>query len=155
MAGGPAPFATPALNPRRRRALGSAMITRIALALLLLGTPAAALDAPEPEARNRLGAALRNLGYTEFGAISGEEGFWKVQRARAGDGRHYTLTVEPDTLRILYREPAAEGETPALPGPDQAPARPATPRPAPDAAPAAPAPSPSTPPAAPGAPRQE
>ncbi|WBV43649.1 hypothetical protein [Pseudoroseomonas cervicalis] len=116
------------------------MITRIALALLLLGTPAAALDIPEPEARNRLGAALRNLGYTEFGAIRGEDGFWKVQRARAGDGRHYTLTVEPDTLRILYREPAAKGETPAVPGPQEA-------------APAAPAPSPS--PAAPAAPRQE
>lgn len=148
------------------------MITRIALALLLLGTPAAALDAPEPEARNRLGAALRNLGYTEFGAIRGEEGFWKVQRARAGDGRHYTLTVEPDTLRILYREPAAEGDTPAVPGPSEAtpaqptpsqpsPAQPAPTQPggadraAPDAAPAAPAPSPSPPPAAPGAPRQE
>ncbi|WP_040614215.1 hypothetical protein, partial [Teichococcus cervicalis] len=96
------------------------MITRIALALLLLGTPAAALEIAEPEARTRLGAALRNLGYTGFGAIQGEDGFWKVRHARAGDGRHYTLTVEPDTLRILYREPEAGGDAPAVPGPNPA-----------------------------------
>ncbi|MFB9970654.1 hypothetical protein ACFFMP_11815 [Pseudoroseomonas cervicalis] len=125
------------------------MITRIALALLLLGTPAAALEIAEPEARTRLGAALRNLGYTGFGAIQGEDGFWKVRHARAGDGRHYTLTVEPDTLRILYREPEA-GDAPPCPARTRPPPR----RPAPPARARRTPPLPSRP-GPPGAPRQE
>ncbi|MFC4167234.1 hypothetical protein [Teichococcus aestuarii] len=58
------------------------------------------------EERAEIGAALRHLGYTDFGRVALEDGLWRVARARASDGQDYTLTLEQDSLRILHREDA-------------------------------------------------
>jgi hypothetical protein len=52
----------------------------------------------------RIEAALRKLGYTEFGRIKLDDGLWNVDHALAADGTRYELTLERETLRLLYRE---------------------------------------------------
>ncbi|WP_159999477.1 PepSY domain-containing protein [Roseomonas sp. 18066] len=52
----------------------------------------------------RIEASLRRLGYREFGRIKLDDGLWNVDRALAADGQRYDLTLERETLRVLYRE---------------------------------------------------
>ncbi|ONG49035.1 hypothetical protein BKE38_21035 [Pseudoroseomonas deserti] len=52
----------------------------------------------------RIEASLRRLGYREFGRIRLDDGLWNVDGAVAADGQRYELTLERETLRVLYRE---------------------------------------------------
>jgi len=56
------------------------------------------------EETSRIEASLRRLGYREFGRIKLDDGLWNVDGALAADGRRYELTLERETLRVLYRE---------------------------------------------------
>ncbi|WP_419895924.1 PepSY domain-containing protein [Roseomonas sp. USHLN139] len=52
----------------------------------------------------RIEATLRRLGYQAFGRIKLDDGLWNVDGAVAADGQRYALTLERETLRVLYRE---------------------------------------------------
>jgi hypothetical protein len=63
--------------------------------------------APHPEERSRIETMLRNEGYTHWGKIEldDDDEVWQVDNAYASDGHRYDLRLDPDTLRIITREP--------------------------------------------------
>ena len=76
----------------------------------LIVTPtlvARADDAPSPEERTRIEAALTALGFVSWGEIEREDDgrVWEVDDARLADGREFDLKLAADDLRELSREP--------------------------------------------------
>jgi hypothetical protein len=63
--------------------------------------------APHPGERSRIETMLRNEGYTHWGKIEFDDNdeVWEVDNAYASDGHRYDLRLDPDTLRIMTREP--------------------------------------------------
>jgi hypothetical protein len=87
-------------------------IKRILLGLILtagmLSSGQALADRPPtPKERSSIETMLRNEGYTHWGNIKldDEDDVWEVDDAHASDGHRYDLRLDPDTLRIITREP--------------------------------------------------
>ena len=66
--------------------------------------------APSPEERFRIETTLRNEGFTDWGKIEldDEDDVWAIDDAHAFDGQSYYLSLHPDTLAIIAREPHNE-----------------------------------------------
>ena len=83
----------------------------VAGALLAFGlfvpAPARAADAPTPEERARIEAALRTLGFERWGSIEREDDGreWEVDDAHMADGREFDVRLAADDLRELSRKP--------------------------------------------------
>jgi hypothetical protein len=62
---------------------------------------------PHPEERSRIETMLHNEGYTHWGKIEldDDDEVWEVDNAYASDGHRYDLRVDPNTLKIITREP--------------------------------------------------
>jgi hypothetical protein len=75
---------------------------------MLLPGHAFADRSPTPQERSRIETVLRDEGFTRWGRIEmdDEDDLWEVDDARAPDGRTYDLTLHPDTLAIIGREPS-------------------------------------------------
>jgi hypothetical protein len=62
-------------------------------------------DRPSPEERAKIESVLRSMGFVRWDDIEREEGgrVWKVDDARATEGRQYDLRLATDDLRELSR----------------------------------------------------
>jgi hypothetical protein len=90
-------------------------IKRILLGLVvatgMLSSGQALADrAPNPEERSRIERMLRNEGFTAWGtiALNDDDDIWEIDDAHDSDGNRYDLSLHPDTLEILTREPYHE-----------------------------------------------
>jgi hypothetical protein len=75
---------------------------------MLLPGPVLADRSPTPQERSRIETMLRTEGFTGWGRIEldDDDDLWEVEEAHASDGRTYYLTLHPDTLEIVGREPS-------------------------------------------------
>jgi uncharacterized membrane protein YkoI len=83
----------------------SELLIASALALATTTSTLAADRPPTPEERARIEAALRDAGFRSWKEIEFDDGRWEVDDAIGADGVEYDLKLDPETLRILDKQP--------------------------------------------------
>lgn len=91
-------------------------------ALALLGATAAIANSPAgksptPAEKASIEASLKQGGFSNWQAVSADGTGWKVDNARAADGKAYDLTLDKSSFAIVSRQPDAGPDTLAEPRP--------------------------------------
>jgi hypothetical protein len=81
----------------------ASLAASVAVAAVLVASPAQADREPTPEERTRIEAALRAAGFLRWEEIELDDGLWEVDDAIDASGKEWDLKLDPTSMAIVER----------------------------------------------------
>jgi len=93
----------PDITMRSIRTHVASLAASLAVAAVLVASPARADREPNAEERTRIEAAVRAAGFQRWEEIEFDDGLWEVDDAIDASGKEWDLKLDPTSMDIVKR----------------------------------------------------